>query len=119
MEEIPKISSAEEKLVVQRVTTTGLEKIRKILTHYKIQKAALFGSILRKDFEPGRSDLDLLMMFPQGTTYISIAAIKRELEEQLGMKVDVASWNGVASDKNPLRREEIFSGARRIYDQAA
>jgi hypothetical protein len=46
------------------------EQLAELCRQYRVQRLALFGSALREDFDPERSDLDFLVEFeplPTGT----------------------------------------------------
>lgn len=66
------------------------EMILPILRRRGIQKAGLFGSIVRGEITE-ESDVDLLVDYPVGTTLLDAAALKLELEEALGKNVDLIS----------------------------
>lgn len=51
---------------------------------------AIFGSVARGDERPG-SDIDFLVELAPGTRPIEILSIGAELEEALGIKVDVGT----------------------------
>ena len=53
-------------------------------------KASLFGSFARGDARPG-SDLDLLVEMEPGRSLLDLVRLERELEEALGLKVDVVT----------------------------
>lgn len=54
----------------------------------------VFGSVARGEAD-SKSDIDLLVEFKRGTTLLSHAALILELEELLGIKVDVVSERGL------------------------
>ena len=56
---------------------------------YHIRKLSLFGSVLRDDFSP-ESDVDVLVEFePDHIPGLAFFAMKDELSELLGYKVDL------------------------------
>jgi len=63
----------------QRVSACR-EQLAAICREYRVRRLALFGSALRDDFDPERSDLDFIVEFeplPSGTyadTYFGLAA---------------------------------------------
>ena len=85
---------------------------------HHIAKLSLFGSVLRDDFEPGRSDVDVLAEFtPEANkelTYFGFAAMKIELEELFHLEVDLS----VADSLAPYLRDEILATAELLYDAA-
>lgn len=96
-----------------------LEAIARVCQEYGVSELAVFGSVLRKDFDPTRSDVDFLVRFagndagPWGGKYMEL---REELESLLGRKVDVVSWRGIEQSTNPYRRDHILKHARRVYE---
>jgi len=70
-----------------------------ILKQYNIKKAALFGSYARGDFDE-KSDIDILIQPPKGMG-IEFISLKHELEDKLGKKVDLVSYNGINKYRKP------------------
>lgn len=61
---------------------------------YSISSIGLFGSIVREDFSPSKSDIDIIVDFskPIGIQFIDLADY---LEEKIHRKVDLVSKNGM------------------------
>ena len=82
-----------------------------------IVEISLFGSILRDDFHKN-SDIDLLITLapdvPQGL--LTLAKIKRQLEDQLKRTVDLVIKESVQNSDNWIRRQEILNTAVTIYE---
>ena len=78
-------------------------KIVPILKQANIKKAALFGSYVRGD-NTEKSDIDILIAFPENTTLLDVVQLKRSLEENLSKKVDVVSYNAIS----PLIKESVL-----------
>jgi predicted nucleotidyltransferase len=95
------------------------EALAAICRKYGVSELAVFGSVLRDDFDPARSDVDLLVRFIDddagdwGSKYLDL---REDLEELLGRKVDVVSWRGIEQSTNPYRRDHILKHARRVYE---
>lgn len=64
------------------------EVIRRIVTAHRTENPKVFGSALHGDDTVG-SDLDLLVEPLPGATLLDLGAIQIELEEALGIAVDV------------------------------
>jgi predicted nucleotidyltransferase len=64
------------------------EKIRRIVEMHHARNARVFGSVLSGD-DTEDSDLDLLVDPLPGATLLDLGAIQIELEEMLGLPVDV------------------------------
>ena len=100
-------------LVASRVPL-DLERIAAFCRKWGIREMALFGSVLRDDFDPDRSDVDVLFRFLPGVRAGVEADLdmREEIETIFGRKVDLVEARLVA---NPFRRSSIFSAARTIY----
>lgn len=77
-----------------------------------IRKLSLFGSVLREDFDPERSDVDVLVEFlPGQTPGWEFFAWHEDLEAILGYKVDL--FSGVNRWLEPLVHQEAVT----VYEQ--
>jgi predicted nucleotidyltransferase len=70
------------------------EEIMKIAAKHGAQNVRVFGSVARGEAD-SQSDIDLLVEFKRGTTLLGHAALVQELEDLLGVKVDVVSERGL------------------------
>ena len=79
----------------------------------QIRELAVFGSILRADFEPATSDVDILVEFELDAVigFIALARIQRELTELLGRPVDLVPKAGL----KPLIRDQVLTDATTLY----
>jgi predicted nucleotidyltransferase len=61
---------------------------------YAVSSIGLFGSIVREDFAPAKSDIDIIVDFSQpiGIQFVDLADY---LEEKIKQKVDLVSKNGI------------------------
>jgi predicted nucleotidyltransferase len=65
------------------------DRIAEFCRRHHIRKLALFGSVLRDDFQPG-SDVDVLVEFdPAFVPGLEFFGLESELSEILGRKVDL------------------------------
>jgi len=97
-----------------------LEAIGAVCQKYGVSELAIFGSVLRDDFDPARSDLDFLVRFKgndAGPLWEKYMDMEEELRKLFGRKVDVMDWGGVEKSRNPYRRNHILKHARTIYAQ--
>jgi uncharacterized protein len=83
-----------------------------------IVSMALFGSVLRSDFSQD-SDIDFLIAFNSETRQglLTLARVKHELEFILKHSVDIAVKASIEGSDNWIRRHEILTTARTIYEQ--
>ena len=79
------------------------EKILDILKKYGVKRAAVFGSFARGDFRAD-SDIDLIVELEEGRSLLDLAGLKIEIEERLGKRVDILTFNSI----NPFLKEQIF-----------
>lgn len=92
----------------------NLSEIKKLLELYKpvlkakyhIKNIGLFGSIVRGDVNPD-SDVDILVEFekPIGLDFVSLAD---ELEEILGVKVDLVTPNAIKPRMLEYIRQDLI-----------
>ncbi len=66
------------------------DEIKAIVARHNGRSVAIFGSVARGDERPG-SDIDFLVELAPGTRPFEILSIGAELEEALGVKVDVGT----------------------------
>jgi uncharacterized protein len=92
--------------------------IATLCSRFHVRQLDLFGSAARgDDFDPARSDLDLLVEYEPTHTPPALAeflALREALEALLGRKVDLAMANAI---RNPFVRASI--AAARIPLHAA
>ena len=72
-----------------------LRKLKPTLANlYHVDTIGLFGSIVRDDFAPDSSDVDIVVNFtkPVGIEFIDLSYL---LEKELNRKVDVVSLKGL------------------------
>lgn len=84
-----------------------------LAVRYGIQELALFGSILREDFQPA-SDVDCLVTFdPSGPVVdlLDFIAVKQDLENLLHRSVDLVE----SPRLHPYIRDEVLAEKRVIY----
>lgn len=65
-------------------------EIKAIVARHRGRSVALFGSVARGE-EHERSDLDLLVEFESGTRPFEVLLLGADLEDALGVPVDVAT----------------------------
>lgn len=78
----------------------------------------LFGSALRPDFDPARSDVDLMVTFAPDRLpgWEFFADLPEELSAIFGRKVDVLTRRSVEQSQNEYRRREILENSVVIYE---
>jgi len=111
LEPVP-LQLSTQHLWIQRLSTTP-EAIADFCQRYQIIEFALFGSVLREDFE-ANSDVDVLVSYAPDVQlrWAEWWGAKTELEQQFGRSVDLVEK---ALLRNPYRRAEILATCRVIY----
>ena len=94
------------------------EAVAKVCQRWGIVKMELFGSALRLDFDPARSDIDLMVTFAPGRLpgWEFFADLPNELSAIFGRKVDVLTRRSVEQSQNESRRREILEKSAVIYE---
>ena len=92
------------------------QEISDFCRRWRITEFALFGSVLRDDFD-AESDLDILVAFAPDADWslLDHVQMEQELEAMLGRKVDLLSRRSVERSHNWLRRREILETAEVVY----
>lgn len=92
------------------------DRIADFCRRWKITEFALFGSVLRDDFQPD-SDVDVLVNFAEDARWslFDLVSMQEELSVIFGREVDLVSRRGIEHSRNPIRREAILSSAEVVY----
>lgn len=78
-------------------------KIIPVLKRYGVKRTAIFGSFVRGEAKKN-SDIDILVDFPEDKSLLDLVGLKLELEEVLGRKVDVLTYDSL----HPLLKDTIL-----------
>ena len=99
---------------VPRPVSEHADAIRLACARHSVSTLALVGSAARDDFDPARSDIDVLVDFMDGDInyFRAFMGLRRELAEILGRKVDLISRRGV---QNRLLLESLERDAIPIF----
>jgi len=89
-------------------------KIVPVLKEYGVRKAALFGSFARGE-QGEDSDIDILVEFRdrENKTLLDLVGLELELQDLLGRKVDVLTYQSI----NPLIRDNILEEQEIFYEE--
>jgi len=90
-----------EALAAQRDKVLGIAMAR------GAKNVRVFGSVL-KGVDRDGSDLDLLVELPPGTSLLRVIGLQQDLEDMLGVKVDLCTER----ELHPALRERILAEAR-------
>lgn len=83
------------------------EAILKLAARLGVKNIRVFGSVLHGD-DTESSDLDLLVDVPKGTTLLDMVRLQNEIEQEIGVAVDVLT----AGDLPPKIRTRVLQEAR-------
>jgi uncharacterized protein len=102
--------------IYQRLSISP-QQLEEFCQRRHVTELALFGSILRNDFHPS-SDIDILITFQPDikTSLLDLVDMQYELEEITHRKVDLLTKKSVTNSPNWIRRKEILSTTRVIYE---
>jgi predicted nucleotidyltransferase len=88
-------------------------KIEDFCRQHNVREFALFGSVLRDDFNHA-SDVDVLISFAPDTRYslFDLADMREELKDLFGREVDLVEKEAL---RNPFRRRHILQNMEVVY----
>ncbi|MGD1866455.1 MAG: nucleotidyltransferase family protein [Phormidesmis sp.] len=103
-----------------------MPEIERFCQKWNLTEFALFGSVLRDDFRPKDSDVDVMVQFHadamaafKGFDYFSaLEQMEEELKALFNRDVDVIVRSSIEKSRNYLRRREILSSAKVIYESS-
>lgn len=79
------------------------ERVLPVLKEAGVTHSSIFGSYVRGE-EKDSSDVDLLINTPEHMGLFEFAGLKQNLEDVLGKKVDLVTFNSI----HPLMRDDIL-----------
>ena len=94
-----------------------LAKLKKILSENGVSKAFLFGSVVTKNFDPEKSDLDILVELEEKDPLKrgeKLLSIWDEIEFALCRRVDLVTLQSL---KNPILKKVIHDSKVLCYDR--
>ncbi|WP_342629917.1 nucleotidyltransferase family protein [Nguyenibacter vanlangensis] len=89
--------------------TTHRAHILALTAAHRLGNPRIFGSVLRGEDREG-SDLDLLVDAPAGTTLFDLGALQSDLEDLLGIRIDVLT----AGDLPARFRDRVLAEAHPV-----
>jgi|GEM_PF-292023 len=93
-------------------------QLRILCRRYAVRRLGAFGSVLREDFDPARSDIDLVVEFGRSRRHgpaDQYFRFKESLERLLGRKVDLVELRAMPASrlKRSIERSQVS-----VYEQA-
>jgi len=108
--------SVDTTVLERTIIIDKLNAIYELCRKYNVQRLDLFGSALRDDFEPERSDLDFLVEYkampPEGHAD-TFFGLWFGLQDLFGREVDLVERKTV---KNPYIGQSIHATRVNVYD---
>ncbi len=86
-----------------------IEKLIRLLKKHGVKKIEIFGSYARGEAKPG-SDLDVIVEFEKRKSLLELVGIEQELEDYLGIKVDLLTEASIS----PYLRDRIKKEAKAV-----
>lgn len=77
-------------------------KVIPVLKEAGVTRSSIFGSYVRGDYRTD-SDVDILVELPKGSSLLDLVRLEKKLENALGKKVDLLTYNSV----HPLLKDHI------------
>lgn len=93
----------------------NLEDITRLCRQYRVRRLAAFGSILRGDFEPERSDADFLVEFealPVAERVQNYLGLREALASLLARRVDLVEDGAI---RNPYILKRVAEQEQVLY----
>ena len=94
-----------------------LEEISRLCRLHSVRKLDVCGSVLRNDFDPERSDVDVLVEFEPrvASSFVNFLDLTEALERRLGRPVDLVELHTV---RNRRLRHYIEQSKSPVYAAA-
>ena len=92
------------------------DRIAEFCGHNRIRELAVFGSVLRNDFDAD-SDVDALVTFAPDARYsvFDLVRMQTELSEIFGRQVDLVDRRAIEQSDNYIRRRQILDSTEVVY----
>jgi uncharacterized protein len=100
---------------MQKLVADRRKEIAELCRRFGVRRLELFGSAVRDDFDPARSDLDFVVEYQPGARLGALEAyfgLKEGLEGLLGRPVDLLEPGAV---RNPYMKAEIESSRETVF----
>ncbi len=93
-------------------------QLQEICQQWQIVELALFGSVLRDDFD-SESDIDILVSFAKEAkvSFFALEAIEEQLSKLFNRPVDLVTKQAIEQSHNWIRKQNILGNSSVIYQQ--
>lgn len=94
------------------------EELGEFCRKWKIVRLEVFGSALRDDFDPAKSDIDLLVTYAAEASWDlrDELAMQEEFEALVGRPADLPTRSEVERMQNWIRRRRILGSAQLLFE---
>jgi predicted nucleotidyltransferase len=103
MQETGVIKKEKTYMDVDQIRLLILERKEEIRKEFKAEIVGVFGSYARGE-ENEKSDIDFLVRFGEGATFLNLVGLGYYLEDLLGIPVDIVSERAI----HPMMKENIL-----------
>jgi len=92
-------------------------ELAEVCRRFGVRRLEVFGSAVREDFDPAKSDFDFIVSFADKTPgtyadrYFDFAAA---IEKLLGRRIDLLTERSI---RNPYFRREVEAARQIVYDE--
>ncbi len=83
-----------------------------LLKKYGVKKAAFFGSLVDGSFDEEKSDIDILVLPPEGMSLLDFSGLHLDIEDTIHKEVDLVSYNGISR----YLKDSILKGQKVFYE---
>ncbi len=93
-------------------------QLQEICQQWQITELALFGSVLRDDFNL-QSDIDILVSFAKEAkiTFFDLDTIESQLSKLFNRPVDIVTKQAIEQSHNGIRKNNILNNVKVIYGE--
>jgi uncharacterized protein len=93
------------------------EKVVDFCKRWKIVEFSFFGSVLREDFNPTKSDIDVLIEFSPQSSWglFDLVKMEEELSLLFNRRVDLVNKKAIENSRNWIRKRSILESAEIYY----
>ena len=102
---------------MRSVLEKNKRKLAEVCRRFAVRRLEVFGSAVREDFDPAKSDFDFIVSFADKTPgtyadrYFDFAAA---IEKLLGRRIDLLTERSI---RNPYFRREVEGARQIVYDE--
>lgn len=102
---------------MHKLISVKAREVAELCRRHGVLRLDVFGSAAReRDFDPSRSDIDLLVEFPPpGLAWEPFLDLRDDLQALLGRPIDLVERAAVEASRNLVRKRRILAEAEPLY----